>query len=91
MSAPDWRDVFARALHDARNNPMEWDREALGGAIDGYHKLGDAILAAIAARGYRLHRDHDYQRVGLASHLKCVRCGQRNDGLIPHSSCEGGA
>lgn len=77
MSAPDWRDVFAEAIRLAERPILE-----------GY---AESVLAAIAERGYRLYRDHDYQRVGLASHLKCARCGQRNDGLTPHSSCEGGA
>jgi hypothetical protein len=99
MSAPDWREVFAGVLQYAANEARRYtwqddvDDEMARAAAD-------AILAAIAERGYRLHRDHDWVPnpdpilTALdypAMPRKCVRqgCGVLSGGLRDHASCEG--
>ena len=82
-TAPNWRDVFASAIRDCDE--------------DTYEAEADAILAAIAERGYRLHRDHDWMPTGsLSSRVlglgeKCRRCGVEKPGLSDGTSCEGGS
>jgi hypothetical protein len=90
MSIPDWRDVFADAL-DLENDSKDTNRRAAS---------ANAILAAIAARGYRLHRDHDWKHNPdpiLAAldfpkiPMKCGRCGILSGSLRDSASCDGPA
>jgi hypothetical protein len=72
MSAPDWRAVFADVLKAHSGSTRELQ--------------ADAIVAAIAERGYRLHRDHSFP----GPNQPCERCGSIYGGIAAIMSCEGG-
>jgi hypothetical protein len=71
MSAPDWRAVFA----DVLRTPVP------GGSLT---EIAENILAAIAERGYRLHRDHSFP----GPNQPCERCGAIYGGIAAIMSCE---
>ena len=98
MTAPNWREVFGRALWiaDAPNTALENLHRQQAAVPGEYLVEADAILAAIRGRGYRLHRDHDMKYVpaegAMSEHFRCVRCGHRDSDLgMPTMSCEGPA
>lgn len=70
MSVPNWRDVFVEAIRTASRPTQE-----------GY---AEAIVAAIAAAGYRLHRDHLFRD----AYDKCSRCGVEWGTFRRFDSCE---
>jgi hypothetical protein len=102
VSAPDWRDVLARVLFDASQtllaSPMvrrlTWDERG-SPTHSHYQQLADAIIEAIAARGYRLHRDHDWKTTPDITYAQVVMTCQRrgclavSPGLRDTATCEG--
>lgn len=93
-AAPDWREVFARAIFTVEPGIRPW-RDAR----EDCQICADAILAAIAERGYRLHPDHDWRPFQGPEFLfdepvsRCSRCGMFGPGLANTNfdSCEGPA
>lgn len=84
MSAPDWRDMIARALHEAHKPYCDYTYafEHPMSSREVYEALSAAVLDAIEAAGYRLHRDHDW----TSGPVICVRCG-----CLPGEPCESGS